>query len=212
MNVSDLITLLATLSIGLDQPSDSDIPIYLTYLNLAYFELLQGTLVQNPNVPIITETLNCTNGVLAQTQYSIFIIRRIWNPVSNRPLTRTNRDKVEENDPGYIVQGTNPQQWFYDSGQVNIYPIFTGQLGIRYMQTPNALKITNSSNEILIPTIFQQILADGAAYYLFQQETGFKDALKMAESKRRWEEGKIKLFNYLKSLGGQNSYSNFSPV
>ena len=53
MNVSDLIDLMANLSIGLDNPSDSDTVTFLKFLNLAYFELLQDSHAQNPQVPII---------------------------------------------------------------------------------------------------------------------------------------------------------------
>jgi hypothetical protein len=211
MNVSDLIDLMANLSIGLDNPSDSDISIFLKYLNLAYYELLQDSHAQNPDVPIIREELTCTDGVLDSTQYKPFIIKKVWDAVSNTPLIPTNEKKISDKDPGLKTIG-QPQEWYYASGQVNIYPLYTGQIGISYLKIPDSLKITTSSDQILIPKIFQQILADGAAYYVFQQETGFKDAMKQAESKIRWKDGKIKLFNYFKNLGGQYAYSTYSPV
>ena len=211
MDVKNIITLMATLSIGLDEPSDSDIPVFLSFLNLAYKDILQETLVQNPTVPFISQTLTCTNGVLADTQYEPFIVRKVWDVVSNTPLKSTNLDKIEEIDPS-ISQTGGAQEWYYAGGKINIYPLFTGQIGIRYVKEPSDLKMTDSSSEILIPKVFQTILVDGAAYYLFQSETGFKDTLKMAESKYRWEKGRIKLFNYLKNLGGQYSYSTYSAV
>ena len=145
------------------------------------------------------------------TQNVPFIIKTVYDVVQNIPLKATNIDRITEKDPGLKTTG-QPQEWYYSSGKINIYPIYTGKIGVSYLKNPSPLKITTSSEQILIPFAFQQILADGAAYYLFQSETGFKDAMKMGESQRRWEKGKVKLFNYMKNLGGQSIYSTYSPI
>ena len=62
MDVSQILTLLATLSIGLDEPTDSDVVVFMQYINLCYFEILQETIAQNPLVVINHELLDCKIG------------------------------------------------------------------------------------------------------------------------------------------------------
>jgi len=78
MDVSEILKLLATLSIGLDDidvtnPDDSDVVVFMRFINLAYFELLQATISESPIVVNLNEQLDCTNGVLSTTSEPIFI-------------------------------------------------------------------------------------------------------------------------------------------
>jgi hypothetical protein len=74
------------------------------------------------------------------------------------------------------------------------------------------LVYSDTSTQILIPPLYKQILADGASYYLFQSETGFKDQLKMQAAMMRWKEGKQKLFAYMKNRGGNKFFSTYSAA
>jgi hypothetical protein len=303
MDVSQILNLLATLSIGLDDPSDSDKAIYLTYINVAYTELLQETLSQNPFVPIVTDTLiPTTNGQITLSQFTEtpFVFKTVYDAASNRPLTATNIQAIQKKDPGFTGTGL-PKEWYFSGGALNIYPaigsffnttsnvsfvfvgstsftmlisdnsiisnFFVGQnlqlsinatiynlqiaqggintsvpnqitftvtgdvipafdgsntvslayasfsnIGITYIAQPSLLTLASVSEDIMIPALYQYILADGAAYYVFQSETGFRDQQKMQTSLMRWELGKQKLFAYLKNFGGQKYYSTYSPV
>lgn len=300
MDVSQILQLLGTLSIGLDQPSDSDIVVYLLYLNIAYSEILQETLTQNPNVPILTDTLiPASNGSISMIQFSQnpFIIKTVYDAGSNITLRPTNLQAIQEKDPQFLSSSA-PSQWYMSGGNVNIYPyptynntpsinsfvwisatsftinisdnsivadFFIGQtlqlsintvvytvqiavidvsvlnqitftvtgtsipaftgadaiflsyasfsnIGITYIPQPALLTQLTLSANILIPSLYQYILADGAAYYVFQSETGFKDQTKMQTSYTRWMEGKQRLFAYLRNQGGQKYYSTYSPV
>jgi hypothetical protein len=300
MDVSQILQLLGTLSIGLDQPSDSDIVVYLLYLNIAYSEILQETISQNPNVPILTDTLiPGSNGAIAMSQFSQppFIIKTVYDASANVPLMATNLQKVQQKDPGFLSSGY-PSEWYMSGGNLNIYPypsftntptidsfvwvsstsftinisdnsiiadFFVGQtlqlsidtviytvqiseidlnvpnqitftvtgtpipdfsgadsvslsfasfrnIGVTYIPQPALLTQQMVSAQILIPPLYQYILADGAAYYVFQSETGFKDPIKMQTSYARWIEGKQRLFAYLRNQGGQKYYSTYSVV
>lgn len=303
MDVSQILSLLGTLSIGLDQPTDSDIVVYMLYLNIAYSEILQETISQNPNVPILTDTLiPSSSGQISPSQFSQipFIFKTVYDAGSNRTLTATNLQAIQKKDPGFIRSGM-PLEWYYSGGNLNIYPyygnsfnslsnvsftwvsatsftmnitdnslianFFVGQnlqlsinnivynlqiapgginttvpnkitftvsgdsipsftgtdvvslsyasfsnIGVTYIAQPALLTPLTLSANILIPALYQYILADGAAYYVFQSETGFKDQTKMQTSYTRWMEGKQKLFAYLKNFGGQKYYSTYSPV
>lgn len=222
MDVTEIIKLLATLSIGLDDidvtdENNSDVIVFLRYINLVYFELLQATANENPLIVKLHETLDCTDGVLAPTSNPIFIPKVIYNISSNLALVGALEGDILQNDPS-LKQTGSPYQWYYANGVINVYPLVTssvadgGGFGIRYIPQPSALKLSSLSSDILIPPLFQQILADGAAYYVFQSENGFKDQTKMVSAMTRWEDGKRKLFSYMKNISGKKILSSYSPV
>jgi len=222
MDVSEILKLLATLSIGLDDidvtnPYDSDVIVFMRFINLAYFELLQATISESPLVVKLNEQLDCTNGALSSTSRNIFIPKHVYNIASNSSLSGTLEDDVLKQDPGLTKTGT-PQQWYYANGVLNVYPLSTsliadgGGFGVRYISEPSPLVYNSQSTDILIPSLFQNVLADGASYYVFQSETGFKDQNKMLAAQVRWENGKKKLFSYMKNISGKKYLSTYSPV
>jgi hypothetical protein len=222
MDVSEILKLLATLSIGLDDidvtsATDSDVVVFMRYINLAYFELLQATLSESPLVVKLNEQLDCTAGVLSPTSKPIFIPKCVYNIASNAPLTGTLESDVLKNDPGLTKTGT-PAEWYYANGALNVYPLATstvlagGGFGVRYISQPAPLVYNSPSTDIMIPPLYHQVLVDGASYYLFQSEAGFKDQAKLQAAMARWEDGKKKIFSYMKNISGKKILSTFSPV
>lgn len=217
MDVYEIIKLLATQSIGLDDPTDSDIAVFMQFINQAYIELLQSTLVQNPLITVIHEQLDCVDGVLANPSQPIFNPRQVYNISLNKPLDEIIVDDVIRSDPGLKNTGI-PNQWYYANGVINLYPITTslvsegGGFGFRYITNPDTLTQYSVSSDIQIPFLYQNILQFGAAYYVFQSETGFRDQSKMQLANDKWEEGKRKLFSYMKNISGRKHYSTYSPV
>lgn len=222
MDVSAILRLLATLSIGLDDidvdnPMDGDVIVFMQYINLCYFELLQATLSESPLVVKLNEVVDCNNGILSSTSQPIFIPKSVYSVSSNIPLTGTLEEDILKIDPS-VKQTGIPQQWYYANGVINVYPITTsliinsGGFGVRYIPQPKLLTNTSLSSDILIPPMYHQVLADGASYYLFQSETGFKDQLKMQSAMARWEIGKRKIFSYMKNISGKKYFSTYSPV
>jgi len=228
MDVSEILKLLATLSIGLDDidvtnPDDSDVVVFMRFINLAYFELLQATISESPIVVNLNEQLDCTNGVLSTTSEPIFIPKVIYNISTNSPLTGALEEDILKFDPGLKKTGL-PLKWYYANGVINVYPLTTstvipippntigGGFGVRYIPQPIPLVYNSPSSDILIPSLYQQILADGASYYVFQSETGFKDQNKMLSAQARWEDGKKKLFSYMKNISGKKILSTYSSV
>ncbi|MDW0271701.1 MAG: hypothetical protein QN834_09890 [Nitrososphaeraceae archaeon] len=222
MDVSEILKLLATLSIGLDDidvtnPDDSDVVVFMRFINLAYFELLQATISESPIVVNLNEQLDCTNGVLSTTSEPIFIPKVIYNISTNSPLTGALEEDILKFDPGLKKTGL-PLKWYYANGVINVYPLTTslvsagGGFGVRYIAQPFPLLYNSPSTDILIPSLYQQVLADGASYYVFQSETGFKDQNKMLSAQARWEDGKKKLFSYMKNISGKKILSTYSSV
>jgi len=222
MDVSQILKLLATLSIGLDDidvdnPLDGDVIVYMQFINLAYLEIIQSTISQNPLVVKLNEAVDCNNGILSPTTKPIFIPKSIYNVTTNIPLIPTIEENILKKDPG-IKQIGKPQEWYYANGVLNVYPLTTnlvnigGGYGVRYIAQPPPLTNESVSSDILIPPLFQQVLADGASYYLFQSETGFKDQVKMQAALARWEIGKKKLFSYMTNISGDKFLSTYSPI
>lgn len=212
MNVKQIISLVSGLSIGLDEPTESDSVIFLKYLNLAYFEILRATILKNPIYPKIRQTVQVTDGVLDTTSSGIYSIRKIYLPDSNAALTETNIDSILESDPSLSQTSTSPYSYYYDSGLVQVYPKYTGLIGIFYSPSAEMLEIGSVSTDIFIPELYHSVLVDGTCYYLFQSETGFKNELKMQTVMQRWSDGKTQLMAYLTSLGGQKYFSTYSAV
>jgi hypothetical protein len=222
MDVTEILKLLATLSIGLDDidvtdQNNSDVVVFMRYINLAYFELLQSTASENPLLVKDHEQLDCTNGVLASTSKPIFIPKIVYDIVSNIPLIGGLEEDILKNDPA-LKQTGSPFQWYYANNVINVYPLTTstvasgGGFGVRYISQPPYLKLSSLSSDIWLPPIYHQILVDGASYYLFQSETGFKDQSKMQAAMVRWEDGKKKIFSYMKNISGKKILSTYSPV
>lgn len=217
MDVSEIITLLARLSIGLDKPDDEETVIYLQFINLAYFELLMATLNQSPTVVKLNERLDCTNGILSNTSQEIFIPKGVYDIKTNRPLLGTSEEDVLKNDPALVKTGS-PQTWYYANGVLNTYPLSTslvikgGGIGVRYIAKPPLLTALSQSADILIPSMYHQILVDGASYYVFQSEPGFKGENQMMSARVKWEDGKKKLFSYMENISGKKHLSTFSYV
>jgi hypothetical protein len=217
MNVSEILKLLATLSIGLDEPQDTDVIVFMQYINLCYFEVLQETIAQNPFVQTSNDKLDCNSGILDATADPIFIPISVYDIARNSRLSAAAFDEIDKTDPGLTSTGI-PEKWYQRNGVINVYPIATslvadgGGFGVKYIKNPSPLTPQSTSSDILIPTMYQQIIAFGASYYILQSETGFKDQTKMMFAEKKWEEGKKKLFSYMKNASGKKTYSTYSVV
>ncbi len=218
MDVSQILSLMGILSIGLDEPSPTDAAVFLQFINLAYIEILQETIGQNPYVNKVNDLLDCTNGICSATSQPIFIPKVVYNIAQNLPLTGSTYDEIIKRDPSLSNKNGFTLEWYMSGGSICVYPNVTsllingGGIGVRYITDPPFLTALTTSNNIMIPTLYQQVLADGACYYMFQSETGFKDQLKMASAMERWEEGKRKLFAYMVRISGKKIFSTYSPV
>ena len=222
MDVKTILQLMAYQSINLDEVTDGDLPVYLSYLNLAYYEILREVSLKSPILPKIRETLSATNGVLSPPGVplnSILSIRSIYSVINNKEFQKTNLGKILSFDPGLTrpASGAYALSWYFDSGNLNLYPIYSStpspngpipDIGIIYVATPPMLNSTSASADIYLPEIYHSVLVDGALYYLFQSES-FKNDLKMKLAMDRWLKGKTDIAAYLVNLSGQEIYSTY---
>jgi hypothetical protein len=212
MQVSDLITLMGTLSVGSDNVTASERAIFLQYLNLAHFQLYQETSAWNDDILVNQTSKNdggSTTIILEKTPFSMNSVYDITN--QNSLKQRSIRDILEE-DPYFEATGF-PNSFFIQNNILTLYPTQNKSVEVKiwYTPQPTSLKDDSEETDIPYPVAFHPVLVDGALYYLFQQEGGFKNTVKEGEARDRWNNGKSFLLSYFYSRQ-PNSLSTFSNV
>jgi hypothetical protein len=209
MDVKEILALVSDLSIGLDEPTASDMAIYLKYLNLVHNELFRKVAAFNPKVPITREELNANDGILPALQSFPSLIRSIYQKDKNKSLVSSSFDRILGYDPGLVNNG-DPQFWYFSENKICVSPKYTGVIGVVYVPSPESLTLDTLSDDIPYPALYHSVLVDGTCYYLFQGEDGFKDQVKMQSAIIRWEKGQNELIAFLGNLSGQSNYSTYS--
>ena len=210
MRVSGILTLMGHLSVGNDNITPSERAIFLQYLNLAHLELYQETANFNQDLLIMENLVEGTNTVrLSRMPY---LISSVYVLTNKQKLTRLSLGEAIENDPDFSDRGT-PSAYFVQKDTIQFVPTQTMAIPvvIWYVPQPSPLTEETDEGDIPYPVAYHPVLADGALYYLFQEEGGFKNTQKELEARERWKTGKSKLLSYLHNSSGQ-SFSTFSSI
>lgn len=212
MHVSDLLTLMGHLSLGNDNVSNAEREIFLQYLNLAHFELYQQTASLNMDLAW-ARTLTTEEGEMSvRLPDPPYIMQRVYDLTHHRPLTRASVAELYQLNPE--SGGVGPPRMYYVIGpELQFYPLPTTTLTVKvlYIPQPVSFRQETVEDDIPYPLAYHPVLVDGALYYLFQDQSGFKNPVKMAEAKQRWKGGQSRLLAYLKGATGL-SLSTFSPL
>ena len=210
MIVASLLTLMGHLSLGNDNISTAERAIFLHYLNLAHFELYQVTATFNQDL-IVFETLTNVQGentvTLARSPYAM---QSVYDQTHQKKLTRISLADLLKKDPAFKATGY-PLQYFLHSRVIHFYPLQTAVMSVKVGYVPQPVLLTEQEQEIPYPLAYHPVLVDGALYYLFQEEGGFKNAQKATEAERRWDTGRSRLLSYLYNASGE-TLSTFSSV
>jgi hypothetical protein len=211
MEVSGLLSLIANLSLGNDNVSPSERAIFLQYLNLAHFQLYQITANFNQDL-IINDTLaNHLNSNTVVLPAQPYIVNNVYDITHKRKLEKTSLTQALDKDPA-LKSSTYPTQYYIQKNMLQFVPVQTAVTQIRIWYTPHPTPFTEATSEddIPYPLAYHQVLADGALYYLFQEEGGFKNMQKSNEAQNRWEVGQTRLLTYLYTSGGEmlSTFSN----
>lgn len=213
MRVSELLTLMGHLSIGNDHITPTERGIFLQYLNLAHLELYQETANFNQDL-LVTETLAtqpAENGEHKATLSRMpYLVSGVFDRTNRRPLCRFSVEEAIHNAFG----AANMRIAFGYAVQRNVVsfipaPLKELSITVWYVPQPPTLTEMMDEADIPYPIAFHPVLVDGALYYLFQEEGGFKSSQREQEARARWQTGKTKLLSYLFSSGGQ-TLSTFS--
>ena len=212
MTVAHLLTLMGHLSLGNDNINATERAIFLQYLNLAHFELYQSTASLNQalyDFEEIDKAADRGSANLSKQPYSVGVV---YVPDLKKRLDFISMEEAIEDDPDiskrgilkkYCLQNNKMVLWPYDPAPRSLV--------VWYIPQPASFTEQTLAQDIPYPSAYHPVLVDGALYYLFQEEGGFKNAQKAQAAEQRWEIGKSRLVSYLYNTGG-GSLSTFSNV
>lgn len=199
MNAKEMIAAMRTLGIGEVYTDDEVERISLVYLNLANEQLYRETANINDDI-VIDETLISIPGrSFVSLVTNPFLICEVYRSGYKQEIEGLSRSKFN----GYIRRNElvgDPVIYYRKKNIINFYPIMPEIPYTFYVShAPEITKITlaTSESQIPYPVEYHSVLVDGALYYLFQDESGFKNIVKENEAKIRWIDGKASLQSYL---------------
>lgn len=213
MKISDILNFMGLIGVGTDTLSDADKAIYLQYINQAHYELYNSTAALNEDLIINEEkttTVNVDNVDLSTRPLSI---NKVYIDDYVNPLKQLRRLEFVD----YTKQSTSPGYpcvFTFQLKKLSIYPIIkdiTYDLDIWYTPEVTDLAENTPEDDIPYPISFHYVLREGALYYLFQDEGGFKNTEKIDKQLMKWEKGKQNLYSYLFHKTGE-IVSTFSNV
>lgn len=204
MQVSDLLGVMANLSVGLDNTTPTERTIFLQYLNLAHFELYQETANFNQDLILQENLANLENTNTVTLSQIPYVMNAVYDVTHKQTLNRISRADLVAQDPALAATGT-PEKYFIQKDSLQFYPTQTAvtQVSIWYTPQPSLLTENTDESEIPYPPAYHPVLVDGGLYYLFQQEGGFKNTTKENEALIRWKNGKTRLLSYLYTSNGE---------
>ncbi len=198
MNVSDILTLMATLSIGGENLTDTERSIFLSYLNLAHFDLYAATANLNQNLLTVETLANEEGSNSIELPQTPFLIDKAYIASLQKTLIQRSLADILKTDPDLSQEG-QPQSFYRRNNVVQFYPSQTISYDTTIWYVPSPTPFTKDTLEadIPYPPAYHPVLADGALSYVFQDDGGFKNSQREYEAKRRWERGKSRLLSYL---------------
>lgn len=211
MDVRGIINMVSSLSVGLDEPTQADIPVYLSYLNQVHLELYCQTAPSNPFLKLGRELLPTVDGAISPTTEPFFTLRKVYTETGT-PLKPSSLDDILEEDPRLTRTSTTPSFWYFADNVLSVYPLFTGNIGVVYVKNPEIFTLDTTEAEIPYPAAYHDVLVNGTLLYLWSQEAGFRTDVKMAEVKKRLQTRSTELLNYLINVSGKKLYSTYSVV
>ena len=212
MEVSTLLSLMGNLSLGNDNITAVERSIFLQYLNLAHLELYQVTANFNQDLLIQVTLANQVDSNQVQLPETPYLVSSVYDLSHQRQLRRISLSDAITKDPAFTANG-NPTQYFVQRDVFEFIPTQTAitSINVWYVPQPTTLTEQTPEQDIPYPLAYHQVLVDGALYYLFQEEGGFKNLQKAQAAQARWEVGQTRLLAYLYNSSGQ-LFSTFSSV
>ena len=212
MTVAQILTLMGSLSFGDKNITETETSLFLNYLNLAHLELYGETASFNQALYEFEEINKPADRGSVTLPLHPSIIGVVYVPDLKKTLEPISMQYAIRNDPDvgkrgevarYSLQKNKMILWPFDPAPRDIVVWYIPEASLFVENTPES--------EIPYPRSYHNILADGALYYVFQDQSGFKNPQKMEEAKRRGILGKQRLLSYLR--GSNNiSLSTFSNL
>jgi hypothetical protein len=213
MKISDILDFMGLIGVGTDVLTDSDKAIYLQYINQAHYELYNYTAALNEDLLISEEKTTTANIGDVDLSNRPLSVNTVYVDGYIKPLTQKRRMEFVDYTKQSISPGS-PCIFTFRLKKLSIYPIMkdiTYDLDIWYTPENTDLAENTPEDDIPYPPSFHYVLREGALYYLFQDEGGFKNPEKVTNQLAKWEKGKQDLYGYLFHKTG-DIVSTFSNV
>ncbi len=212
MEVSTLLNLMGNLSLGNDNITEVERGVFLQYLNLAHLELYQVTANFNQDLLVQVTLANQVESNQVQLPETPYLVNHVYDITHQRKLCRISLSDAITKDPAFTANG-NPTQYFVQRDVLEFIPTQMAITSINIWYVPQPIPLTEQTPEedIPYPFAYHPVLVDGALYYLFCEEGGFKNLQKAQDAQRRWEVGQTRLLAYLYNSSGA-VFSTFSSV
>jgi len=222
MKVAELLTLMGHLSVGNDNVTPLERAIFLQYLNLAHLELYQATANFNQDLFRVESHVKPPNAGSITLSKMPYLVISVYDITHRHKLERLTIADAIDNNPGFgneeaarleAYRKLAPSQYIVQKDGIQFVPPSTALMTaiVWYIPQPFSLTEDMEENDIPYPIAYHPVLVDGALYYLFQEEGGFKNSERENEAKARWEAGKSRLISYLYNSSGQ-TLSTFGNV
>lgn len=201
MNVSQIIDLIAQISFDDDVPSTADRARILTYINLANNDVYQQVAQIGSAFLSGTSVLTLTDSAV-DLPVDFFKSIKVIDITNGTALVAKEVEAIETDEPALNRTGT-PEYYYIEGGQLKVYPLQDVQVRLRYTPNLALLADTSDDTQIKYPAQFHQIIADGALYYMFEDERDIRNDSEINRAEVRYTNLKTNLVNYYKSESRQ---------
>lgn len=203
---------MGNLSLGSDNITPKESAIFLQYLNLAHFELYQMTANLNEDLLVKQTLASVADSNTVELDEKPFFVNNVYDTSNKRKLKKVSLTDILSVDPSFSV-ASFPVSFFVQKNTIQFFPKQTGVVNVDVWYVPQPTQLTAAMQDIDLPypIAYQNILIDGALYYLFQEEGGFKNIQKASGAQSRWEIGKSKMVSYFYNSSG-TTFSTYSNV
>jgi hypothetical protein len=109
---------------------------------------------------------------------------------------------------------SNPIIYKKKKNILTFYPFITGtvyEFSVSWASQAPTLELDTQEDDIPYPPTYHDVLVDGALYYLFADEAGFRSSEKEAQAAKRYATGSNELLSYLQG-SNSNIVSTFCNV
>ncbi len=205
MTVDKMISLMRILGIGEVYNDNDSKRIALDYLNLANDELYRETANINSRIFEKSTKTSVADESFITLDNEPFSVISVLSTVTKgflKPYSVIDFDtyKTQRVYFGY------PEIYSDLGAVISFYPLVAGTpytFDVWSAKKRSLIEENTPESAIPYPSEYHGILVDGALYYMFQDESGFKNTAKENQALRRWLNGKINLTSYLYGSGRQ---------
>lgn len=202
MDVSEMLTLVANVSVNEDEPDSVLTARHLRYLNLAYNRIWTRIAKANGNILETTQSVTVTSGAgtLSPVPYKV---QSVVDTTNGNILEFKNPLWLEEQNPDLDDTGTPKYCYISGSSTLNVYPSSSITARVRYMPQITELTSSTTSANISLPAEHHQIIPVGALMWIFLDERDARSEAEISRMKFEYRELMGELLDHLSTNGTQ---------